>query len=126
MEAVPRGVMVVDDDADVREALAMTLELHGYLVLLAKDGAEALTLLRGDECRPCLILLDLMMPRMSGLEFRTEQLLDPCLAAIPVVVVTGAGRGVDQAALSGVGLEVITKPVSVDGLLEWVRRFCTP
>ena len=122
MEAVPRGVMVVDDDADVREALAVTLELDGYLVFLASDGAEALTLLRSNKCHPCLIILDLMMPRMSGLEFRAEQLKDPSLAAIPVVVVTGAGRGVNHAALSGA--EVLTKPVSIDALLASVSRSC--
>src|SRR5437870_2371426 len=81
-------VLVVDDDEGIRFALSDTLEDVGYRVVVAKDGVEALAKLRGPEERPCVILLDLMMPAMDGWTFRHEQRRDPAIAEIPVVVLT--------------------------------------
>jgi CheY-like chemotaxis protein len=81
-----RRILVVDDDASIREALAESLGDEGYRVVTATNGVEALTLLRPPgELRPCVILLDLMMPVMSGQEFYAEQQRDPALARIPIV-----------------------------------------
>ncbi|MBI5546550.1 MAG: response regulator [Deltaproteobacteria bacterium] len=115
-------VMVVDDDPDIRETLSLTLELHGYTVVSASDGAEALAWLRANSPRPALIFLDLMMPKMNGVEFRGEQLRDPTLRQIPVVVFTGAGARVERGAL--VGLETLTKPATLEKLIATVERFC--
>ncbi len=114
-------VLVVDDDPDICEVTQLTLEAQGYRVLTAGDGTEALALLQRGE-RPSLILLDLMMPQMSGAEFRAEQLADPKLARLPVVVLTGDGHAVDKA--QALGLEGLAKPVDLDTLLGIVRRFC--
>src|SRR2546427_6368423 len=80
-------VLVIEDNTEVRQALVALLEAEGYGVVEAGDGVSALRLLRAGEVRPCLIVLDLMMPRMSGWDFRMEQNSDRRLAAIPVVVV---------------------------------------
>src|SRR5678816_1869583 len=77
-----RKVLVVEDDEDVREVLRETLEDAGYPVICAKDGREGLELLRA-EPRPCLVLLDLMMPVLSGWQFRAQQQQDPRLARSP-------------------------------------------
>src|SRR5262249_27660442 len=82
-------VLVVDDDADVRGMLAQVLELEGYDVVTAADGREALR--RLEERRPFLVLLDLMMPGMNGWQFRAEQLKQPGIADVPVVVLSGDG-----------------------------------
>jgi CheY-like chemotaxis protein len=82
-------VLVIDDDADLREAIAGALELRGYEVRLAANGAEALRLLRDDLRLPDAILLDLMMPVMDGAQFRAAQRSDPKLAPIPVALLTG-------------------------------------
>jgi CheY-like chemotaxis protein len=112
--------MVVEDDFDVRGALAETLEDAGYFVSRAKDGEDALAMLRASVA-PSLILLDLMMPRMDGFQFRIEQLKDPRLRGIPVLVLTGDLR-VDVGALQVAGQ--IEKPVGIDDLLAAVGRFC--
>src|SRR5678815_3664612 len=79
-------VLVINDDEDMSETLQEILQ-DRYSVVLAHDGREALQKLR-QGARPCIILLDLMMPIMSGAEFRREQLRDAELAAIPAIVLS--------------------------------------
>jgi CheY-like chemotaxis protein len=108
------SVLVVDDERDIREAVAELLEDEGYDVVWARDGEEALQQAR--EHHPQLVLLDLMMPGMNGWEFRKAQKEDPELAAIPVVVLSafGSEAGVDAAAF-------VQKPFELDELLSAVR-----
>ena len=80
-------VLVVDDDADSRTLLEMALSISGYTVETAVNGRDALESARRNP--PRLILLDLAMPIMDGFTFRTEQLRDSTLAAIPVICVSG-------------------------------------
>jgi CheY-like chemotaxis protein len=115
-----RLVLVVDDDIDVREVVADVLVAEGYGVVTAADGREALDWLRGAPEVPCLILLDLMMPRMDGTEFRREQLRDPALREIPVVVLS-AGASVVAAASSLRAAAHLRKPMPLDELLRIVR-----
>jgi two-component system chemotaxis response regulator CheY len=112
--------LLVEDDFDVREALVETLRDRGYLVESASDGEQAMQLLRAGA-RPGLILLDLMMPRMSGSEFRFAQLLDPALASLPVVLLSADGRMEEKA----VALKVegaIRKPIDLDQLFSIIER----
>src|SRR6185437_10873013 len=84
MKSVARApVLIVEDDADIRELLSSVLVLEGYPVVTAADGAEGLEQLR--TAHPALVLLDLMMPSMDGWEFRRLQMLDPALAGVPTV-----------------------------------------
>jgi CheY-like chemotaxis protein len=117
------SVLVVDDDADIRETIGMLLARHGFPVSTACDGADALAQLRAGA-NPGLILLDLMMPRMNGEEFRRSQLQEPALAAIPVVVLSGAGRSQDLLQRIDKGVEVLPKPIELSELMDTVRRFC--
>lgn len=122
MSQDPRScVLVVDDEADLCETLQLILQMHGYVVVTCGDGAEALSRLRGGV-RPCLILLDLMMPRMNGVQFREEQVRDPALRAIPVVALSGGGKV--ESTATALGIEWMRKPVELALLLERVRRFC--
>ncbi len=90
-------ILVVEDDLSTREALSMLLSAEGYGVSTAADGVAALEQLR-DGQRPGLILLDLMMPLMDGWQFRHEQLRDPSLANIPVIVCSASWRPAKAAA----------------------------
>jgi CheY-like chemotaxis protein len=81
-------VLVVDDNADIRETLSLLLEDGGDTVVTAPDGREALRLLHGSPV-PDVVILDLMMPVMSGWELREEMLRDPAVASIPTIVMTG-------------------------------------
>ena len=105
----------------MREALAETLRDEGYDVACAGDGEQALEYLRGGG-RPNLILLDLMMPRMSGSEFRVLQKVDPGLSHLPVVLLTADARIEEKArALEAAG--AIRKPIDLDELLGTIERF---
>ncbi|MFO7167993.1 MAG: response regulator [Chloroflexota bacterium] len=115
-------VLIVDDDRDIREMLAQTLEDEGYQVLSAADGREALELLRSEPL-PCLILLDLMMPVMNGWEFREAQLRQPELVDIPVVILS-ARTDVAQAAAEMQGVSYIAKPIDFDLLINTVAQHC--
>ncbi|MGE0868444.1 MAG: PleD family two-component system response regulator [Kofleriaceae bacterium] len=116
----PVSVLVVDDDADIRETISEVLEDEGYSVVSAVNGADALEMLRSIE--PSLILLDLSMPIMSGQEFRCRQLQDPMLASIPTVVMTAADRIYDKTA--GMQLtEILAKPITLETLLASVERY---
>jgi CheY-like chemotaxis protein len=108
-------ILVVDDDSDIREVVGEALSYAGYDVAAARDGREGLALCR--SFHPDLILLDLMMPGMSGWEFRSAQRRDPALAHIPVVVVTALGHDPDIQVSA-----VLAKPFRLDDLLAQVRR----
>jgi CheY-like chemotaxis protein len=117
------SVLIVEDDADVRGALAAILETQGFRVAEAEHGLEALRHLRASPCT-CLIVLDLFMPTMDGWKFRDEQVKDPALAAIPVVVVSADQ---DAARRAGATLGVaaaMQKPVDLDRFIDVVRQFC--
>src|SRR5437588_11544288 len=96
-----RPVLIVDDNATIRGAVVALLEALGYRTLSAVNGQEALDHLRGDGPRPGMILLDLAMPVKDGWQFRAEQLRDPVLAAIPVVVCSSESDVAKQAAFLG-------------------------
>jgi CheY-like chemotaxis protein len=114
-------VLIVDDDADIRQTLRDMLEAEGYSVDSAANGREGLKCLRGKQL-PCLVLLDLTMPVMDGFEFRDEQLRDPQLAAVPVVVIT-AGRRIEEERPT-MDVPVLRKPFDLDQLLGLVRTYC--
>jgi CheY-like chemotaxis protein len=80
-----KTVLVIDDSADTRASLELLLPMFGYDVATAGNGLEALDYLHSHK-PPCLILLDLRMPVMGGVQFRREQRRDPDLADIPTVV----------------------------------------
>ena len=92
---MPKKILIVDDEADQRTFLSTVLEENGYASISAKDGVEGLELLRQEK--PDLVLLDLMMPKKSGISMFQELRSDPNLSDIPVIVVTGVSEvtGVD-------------------------------
>jgi DNA-binding response OmpR family regulator len=118
-DALP--LMIVDDDDDLRNALAFIMTSHGYQVAAFGDAREALRALDAG-ITPFLILLDLMMAGMSGWEFRAAQLGNPLISAIPVVILTAANTLSDGVhALTEI--EVMAKPFELDTLLAVVRRY---
>lgn len=115
-------IFVVDDDPGIRDSLADVLRDEGYDVTTAVDGQDALNKLRTLRKVPCVILLDLMMPVMSGPQFYAEQQRDPALSSIPVVVISADGR-IKQTAAS-LGGEYIAKPVRIEQVLDAIGRHC--
>jgi len=115
------SVLIVDDDVDIREALLDVLTDHGYAADAVSNGREALEYLK-DGARPCLILLDLMMPVMNGSQFRAAQLEDPQLRDVPVLVIS-AGNDVEQRS-KALDTESMRKPLDLERLLALVARHC--
>ena len=113
-------ILLVEDDGAIREALADALAADGYSVLHARDGVEALQVLR-DEPLPELIVLDLMLPNMSGQQFRVRQVVDPRLREIPVIVLSAVPL-VSDIAQALRAQAVLPKPVRLDDLLDTVER----
>jgi CheY-like chemotaxis protein len=117
-------IAVVDDDDDLRETICEAIRDLGYEVAVcARDGADALESLRQLPAMPHVILLDLMMPRMDGWQFRAAQLADDVLRGIPVVVMTAsrnlAERPIDAAAF-------LEKPLRLGTLVDAAERFALP
>jgi CheY-like chemotaxis protein len=109
-------VLIVDDQEDIRETLRDVIEMAGCKALSAANGVEALALL--EHHRPCLILLDLLMPVMSGQEVLDALRRRPELATVPVVVSTSAPH------LAPSGVPILPKPIEIADLWGWLRRTC--
>jgi CheY-like chemotaxis protein len=113
-------VLIVEDDADLREMMAQLLTLEGFSAAAVSNGREALAYLRANAA-PDVILLDLMMPVMDGWEFRREQQRDTGMAEVPVIVLSA----LDQPRAEDVHADAfIKKPLDFDRLLELIRRYC--
>jgi CheY-like chemotaxis protein len=110
-------VLVVEDDDGIGESLVELLELEGYEVRWARDGVDGLALMH--ERRPDLILLDLLMPRMDGFQFRTVQKSEPEYRDVPVIILSAHARAdeVDAA-------DFVQKPFDIPALLSTVERHC--
>jgi DNA-binding response OmpR family regulator len=114
-------VLVVDDDADIREILVEVLTFNGLEVITATDGSEALRRLERDPL-PSLIVLDWMMPGCDGVSFRVHQLDDQRLAGIPVIMLTAHHSGPDHCVMGELGIDCIPKPIDIHDLLDLVNR----
>ena len=117
-----RPVLVVEDDDDVRDAVAASLRDEGYDVAEAENGRLALEWLQSNA-DPCLVLLDLWMPVMTGMELHAVMSQDPRLAAVRLVVVSAAGDAKAQAQQMG-AIGFLRKPLDLHDLLATVERYC--
>jgi CheY-like chemotaxis protein len=112
-------ILLVEDDAAIRDAVAECLETEGYRVQAAGDGAEALTwLARGEQ--PALIVLDLVMPVMNGAELLAQVRADPALERVPTLLMTAAI--VSGATPLPEADATLVKPFDLDQLLGAIGR----
>ena len=117
----PGAILLVEDDPDSRAMMTMALEFAGHRVLTASNGVEAFNMARAHH--PALILLDLMMPTMSGEEFRNAQLATPDIRNIPVIVVS-AHHDATRIARRMQVVGCLPKPVDLDRLTDVVEKHC--
>ena len=116
-------VQIVEDDPSIRDAIHEVLEDHGYTLLAASNGKQALEQLRTTAVKPCLILLDVMMPVLDGWGFRAAQRGDPELSDIPVVVLTALPNGEQTARAMGAA-GYLGKPVELEVLIKTIEAHC--
>jgi CheY-like chemotaxis protein len=112
------AILVIEDDAGIRETLSDFLQSEGFRVDLAREGAEGLE--RIAACRPDLVLVDLLMPGMNGRQFLARLRAEAATRSLPVVLMTGSRPAGDTAAAADA---VLQKPFELDDLLATVRRF---
>jgi CheY-like chemotaxis protein len=110
-------VLVVDDEADIRDSLRDALEDAGYAVVLAANGRDALAVLPSLK-PPCAVILDMIMPVMNGAELYAAMQAEPRFAEIPVVVSTS------DASRAPSGVLIMKKPLHLDRLLSALARLC--
>jgi CheY-like chemotaxis protein len=116
-------ILVVEDDPEIREVVRDVLQDEGYAVVTATNGKEGLERLR-QMARPCLVLLDLLMPVMNGGEFLTALRTTDVLATLPVVVFSAWSEEAQKIRDDTQGF--VEKPVSLPALLDTVTKFCAP
>jgi CheY-like chemotaxis protein len=113
-------ILIVDDDEDIRDVIALVLGSEGYRAIGAADGQEALERIRANG-PPALVLLDLMMPRMSGPDFAYALRHDAALASIPIVILSGDATA--SAIAESLGARgCLLKPVELDKLVGTVAE----
>jgi CheY-like chemotaxis protein len=113
-----KTVMVVDDEEGICETLRDVFEDEGYSVGVATNGVDALAMLRAMSPKPCMVILDLLMPVMDGNAVYRAMKADPALAGVPVLVSTSDPSRAPS------GVYIVRKPVALDLLLDAVRRCC--
>ena len=114
-------VLIADDEPNILISLEFLMKREGHQVVLARDGEEALALIRSE--RPALVLLDVMMPRKNGFEVCQAVRADETLAGVKILMLTAKGRDTDVAQGLGVGADgYMTKPFSTKDLAARVRE----
>lgn len=123
MSSGPASILLIEDDAAIRESVADCLAFEGYRVVAVGNGREGLEVLRRGP-PPALVVLDLLMPVLGGAQFLEEREADPAIAGVPVVLMTAAissgGNALPKADA------YLPKPFDLADLLSLVERFAGP
>jgi two-component system, chemotaxis family, chemotaxis protein CheY len=123
------AVLLVEDDEDTRDVVRMLLEEEGYSVVCAADGQEAIAYLASCETSPCLVLLDLQMPRVGGVAVLRWMSGHPKMAGVPVAVISARPetKGAEIAArFRDHVISVLQKPFDIDHVLKLLESHCEP
>ena len=113
------SILVVEDDIDIRSALVQILRMEGHETAEAANGKEALEYIRNNP-RPCMVLLDMMMPVMTGRQFLDVFKDEPESSSIPVIIISAVADRIDTSGAQ----EFIRKPLEVSKLLEVIAKYC--
>lgn len=114
-------VLVIDDEQNLQKLVRVNLSARGYQVIAASDGKRGLKLAQLEH--PDLILLDLLMPSISGWDVLTALKADPKLQKVPVVILTAAVREGEEGKARGIGASgYLVKPFGIDELLHHVEQ----
>ncbi|MFL5811985.1 MAG: response regulator [Bdellovibrionia bacterium] len=117
-----KTILLIEDDKAIREALSLVLENEGYSVSVVTNGREGIDWLKASQVLPDLILLDLMMPDMDGIEFRKAQVKNQKLASVPVIMLTASpGLAKDLSDVSEFAFTILSKPLVIETLVEAIE-----
>ena len=113
-------ILVVDDSADTREMMAKLLELEAFTVVTAEDGRRGLKV--ADDELPDLIITDINMPNMSGIEMIKELRKQPWCQNVPIMAITAYGNGVAKAAVEAGADRAATKPIQFNAVIVEIKE----
>ena len=115
-------ILIIEDDADIAESLEYNFKREGFRIALAESGEKGLRLAQDEKSQPALIILDLMLPGMNGMELCSKLRRDPATAKIPVVMLTAKAAESDKVAGLETGADdYVVKPFSFKELIARVR-----
>ena len=115
-------ILIIEDDADIAESLEYNFKREGFRIELAESGEKGLRLAQDEKAQPALIILDLMLPGMNGMELCSKLRRDPATAKIPVVMLTAKAAEADKVAGLETGADdYVVKPFSFKELIARVR-----
>ncbi len=117
-----KRIIVVDDDPDIRLSVKQILEKSGYKVYSFENGRECIKTLKNTKKRPSLIILDIMMPEISGWEIHRQLDSNPNLSEIPIVFLTGRSNETAIEMYNRYGIDYIKKPFDIKDFKESVKR----
>ena len=117
---MPDKILVVDDSADTREMMAKLLELEAFTVVTAEDGRMGLKV--ADDELPDLIITDINMPNMSGIEMIKELRKQPWCQSVPIMAITAYGNGVAKDALEAGADRAATKPIQFNAVIVEIKE----
>ena len=118
-----KEILIIEDDTEIRNTMIDFLEDEGFVVKAAENGAHGISILEASSVLPGLIFLDIMMPVMDGVEFRSAQLKDVNFSKIPTIIFSADGRVNQKVDTTGI-VEVLKKPVELDDIISLANRFC--
>ena len=121
------AVLLVEDDTDTREVVCSLLEEEGYQPMLAADGKEAIEYLSSCDEPPCLVLLDLHMPRLDGRDVLGWMRTQPRYGGVPVALLTASSRTAAAEVAANFRdhvIEVLQKPFDIDHVLDLIDAHC--
>ena len=119
-EQCSKNILIVEDDKEIREAMKDALEIEGYNVKIASSGGEGLTILRMSD-NICMILLDLLMPSMSGREFMDLVKKEEKISSIPIFIHSSIANKENTTGAEG----WIKKPADLGIILQAVKNYCS-
>lgn len=122
MPKEPKTILIAEDSYDNRTALKLMLKLHGYQILEAEDGEQAI--IRSRECHPDLILMDITLPGIDGIAATGKLREDPECALIPIIIVSAHDLDSirDEAAQAGAS-DYVSKPIDFDKLKLLIEKY---
>jgi CheY-like chemotaxis protein len=120
---MPKIILIIDDDQGIREALKELLEIEGFRVETAASGTDGLNALRSFSVSPALVLVDLMMPGMGGLEFRSQQLEHKLFLETPVILMSADGQ-MEKRGESSQFTGYLRKPMDINQVLDLAKKYC--
>lgn len=115
-----KKILIVEDHPDLREMLAVLLRAEGFVTYMASDGREGVDLVQQD-C-PDLIITDINMPNMNGVDMVRQVRMLPGCGMIPILVLTALGSGIASDALDAGANQTMIKPVELEALVKDVKR----